>query len=94
MRIASFAHRGLKRLYLDDSTRGLPTASVGKLRNMLAFLQDMRDIDELLTPPMWKAHKLTGDRMGTWALHVTANWRLTFSIDDGAIHDLDLEDYH
>jgi plasmid maintenance system killer protein len=39
---------------------------------------------------------LTGDRKGTWALHVTKNWRITFQIDREEIEivDLDTEDYH
>jgi proteic killer suppression protein len=39
---------------------------------------------------------MTGDRGGTWALHVTGNWRITFKIDhaDIEIVDLDFEDYH
>lgn len=96
MQIKSFSHKGLKRLYSEDSWKGLPAESVSKLRNMLAYLQDMGEVEELRTPPKWKAHMLTGDRAGTWALHVTANWRLTFWVDaeEGAIHDLDLEDYH
>jgi phosphinothricin acetyltransferase len=41
-------------------------------------------------------HLLTGNRSGTWSLNVTRNWRLTFRIntEEGAICDLDLEDYH
>lgn len=31
---------------------------------------------------------------GTWSLHVTRIWRMTFRIEDDEIADLDLEDYH
>lgn len=58
--------------------KGLPPDSVDKLRNMLGFLQDMEDAEELRSIPAWKAHVLTGDRKGTWSLHVTRNWRITF----------------
>lgn len=38
---------------------------------------------------------LKGDRAGIWSLTVSRNWRMTFRLDDeGAIVDLDLEDYH
>jgi proteic killer suppression protein len=39
---------------------------------------------------------LTGDRKGTWSLHVTRNRRLTFRIDavQNEICDVNLEDYH
>ncbi|WP_342787986.1 hypothetical protein [Sphingomonas montanisoli] len=38
---------------------------------------------------------LTGDKAGRGAMTVTRNWRMTFAlIDEQAIVDLDLEDYH
>ena len=63
---------------------------------MFAYLEDMEDSEELCSLPVWKAHALTGDRKGTWSLHVTRNRRLTFRIDDtqSEVCDLYLEDYH
>jgi toxin HigB-1 len=93
--IRSFAHKGLKRLYTEDSAKGVPQDSADKLRKMLAFLDDMQDPEELHSLPVWKAHSLTGDRKGTWSLSVTRNRRLTFRINaEREICDLDLEDYH
>ncbi|MGH9487722.1 MAG: type II toxin-antitoxin system RelE/ParE family toxin [Terriglobales bacterium] len=96
MRIRNFVHKGLKRLYQDDVTKGVPPDTVGKLRKMLAFLDAMGDPEELRALPLWKAHTLTGDRRGAWSLSVTANWRLTFRMDtaEPEIHDVNLEDYH
>ena len=94
MTIRSFAHKGLKRLYLEDSAKGLAPDAVEKLRAMLTFLQDMQDPEQLRVFPLWKAHQLTGQRKGTWSLHVTRNWRLTFQIEDGEIVSVDYEDYH
>jgi toxin HigB-1 len=55
----------------------------------------MESVEELRTFPMWRAHRLVGDRRGR-CLSVTRNWRITFAIDDGEdeIVDLDFEDYH
>jgi proteic killer suppression protein len=47
VKIRNFAHKGLKRLYEDDSAKGVPPESADKLRKMLAFLDDMRDGEEL-----------------------------------------------
>lgn len=96
MRIASFAHKGLRQLYHKNSDRGVPAHSAHKLRNMLGFLDAMSDTRELLAPALkWKAHRLSGNRDGTWALSVTGNWRLTFRVDaQGNLCDLNLEDYH
>ena len=96
MRIRNFIRKGLKRLYADDATKGVPPDTVDKLRKMFAFLDDMEDPEELRMLPSWKAHTLTGDRKGTWSLSVTANRRLTFRIDtaEREIYDVNLEDYH
>jgi len=94
VKIKNFVHKGLKRLYMEDSARGLPPDAVDKLRAMLTFLQDMRDPEKLRAFPLWKAHLLAGGRKGVWSLHVTRNWRLTFRIEDDEILDIDYEDYH
>jgi proteic killer suppression protein len=96
VKIRNFVHKGLKRLYEEDGTRGVPPDTVDKLRKILAFLDDMQDPEELRSLPVWKAHILTGDRKGTWSLSVTRNRRLTFSIDTAEleIYDVNLEDYH
>jgi toxin HigB-1 len=96
MRIRNFTHKGLRRFYEEDVSRGLPQDSVDKLRKMLAFLDDMETVEELKSLPLWKAHVLAGNRKGTWSLSVTANRRLTFDIDaDGPeIFNIDIEDYH
>jgi proteic killer suppression protein len=96
MKIRNVRHKGLRRFMETGSASGLPAAAAVKIRDMLSFLQDMATADELRTVPSWKAHQLTGDRKGTWALHVTKNWRMTFQIDQTEIEiiDLDYEDYH
>jgi proteic killer suppression protein len=94
--IRNFAHGGLKRLYVEDSAKGVPPDTVKKLRKMFAFLDDMGDAEELRALTAWRVHTLTGDRKGTWSLSVTRNRRLTFRVDSAEreICDVNLEDYH
>ena len=96
MRIRSFTHKGLKRLYEEDNSTGLSANTVDKLRKILAFLDNMQDPNELRSLPTWKAHVLTGNRKGTWSLSVTRNRRLTFRVEgaDREVCDVNLEDYH
>jgi proteic killer suppression protein len=96
VKIRSFAHKGLKKLYEEDDVRGINSATVDKVRKMLPFLDDMEDANEMRALPTWKAHTLTGNRRGTWSLSVTANRRMTFRVDSARqeIFDLNLEDYH
>jgi len=92
----SIRDKGIKRLYVEDETKGVPPESVEKLRSMLAFIDAMDDEQELVTIPLWNAHQLKGNRKGTWSLTVTGNYRLTFDVDNAAkeVSDIDFEDYH
>ena len=96
VKIRGFAHKGLERLYLQGSGKGVPPATVDKLRKMFAYLDEMTDAEELRALAVWKVHTLSGDRKGTWSLSVTRNQRLTFRLDtaEGEICDVNLEDYH
>jgi proteic killer suppression protein len=78
MKIKNVIHRGLRRFIENDDSSGIQPVAVAKVRNIVSFLQDMEEASELRTVPGWKAHKLTGDRKGTWSLSVTRNWRITF----------------
>ena len=95
MEIESISHKALRRFVETSKPKGLPGDLVDRLFKMVNFIIDADTLDELSTPPNYGLHPLTGDRAGTWAITVTRNWRLTFSIDEqGAVVDLDLEDYH
>lgn len=94
MKLRNFTHKAIRRLFEQDDAKGLPPDAVDKLRKMLAFLEAMETDSELRVIPIWKAHRLTGDRRGTWSLHVTRNWRLTFRIDGDEVADVNFEDYH
>jgi len=96
VRIRSFAHKGLRRLYEEDNAKAVPPDLAHKLRKMLVYLEGMQNAEELRLLPVWKAHVLTGDRKGTWSLSVTRNRRLTFRVDanECEICDVNLEDYH
>jgi proteic killer suppression protein len=95
MEIESINHKALRRFVETGTPKGLPGDLVDRLFKMVIFIIDADTLDELSIPPNYGLHPLTGDRAGTWAMTVTRNWRLTFSIDgQGAVVDLNLEDYH
>jgi proteic killer suppression protein len=94
MKVRNIQHRALRRFYEEDETKGLPADALAKLADMLAFVDNMKTVEDLKALKLWKAHTLTGNRKGTWALHVTRNWRLTFRIEDNEVCDLNFEDYH
>lgn len=94
MLIRSVRHRGLKRLIEDDEDREIGRDVVGRVRRIVTALLSAEDVAGVGGPPGWRIHQLTGDRAGTWSIAVSGNWRITFKVQDDAIVDLDLEDYH
>jgi len=96
LKIRSFSHKGLQRLFVDGVPSGVPPEVAAKLRRMLSYLCSISGVEELRALRQWKAHPLKGARAGVWSLQVTGNWRLTFRIEaDGqSIAEVNLEDYH
>lgn len=72
----------------------MPAQWVARIRRVVTALNAAETLEELTTLPGWRLHPLRGDRAGTWSISITGNWRLTFRVEDNAIVDLDLEDYH
>lgn len=96
MKLSSIQHKGLRRLVTHNDPSGLNPQCVTKLRNMLSFILEMDDVQELRVIPGWRFHALTGDQKGRYSLTVNRNWRLTFGVHAKTqeIIDLDFEDYH
>lgn len=95
MEVESIAHKALRKFAETGKPKGLPGDLLDRLTKMIAFIDAAETLNELSTPPNYGLHPLTGDRAGTWAMTVTRNWRMTFTITEaGAVADLDLEDYH
>jgi len=94
MEIESIRHKGLRRFFETGNAKGL-VGDAGRLRKMFAFIDAVESFEELSVPPNFGLHELTGDRKGNWSMTVTRNWRMTFGLnDEGALIDMDLEDYH
>jgi proteic killer suppression protein len=51
VKIRNFVHKGLKHLYEESNPKGVPPASMDKLRKMLAFIDAMEDAEELRSIP-------------------------------------------
>jgi len=91
--IASFKHRGLKRLYEDNDQRGLSPAHVEKITRILARLDEAGDVRNMALPG-FGLHPLKGKLKGLWAVSVSGNWRIVFRFEKGHAYDVDLIDYH
>ncbi len=91
--IQSIRHKGLKRLYEDDDSRGVIAEHVEKLRDILARL-DAADDPADMDLPGFRLHQLKGELKGFWAVTVRANWRVIFRLAADDVWDVDYVDYH
>ena len=91
--IQRIRHKGLKKLYKDDSAARVNSDYADKLRRILARL-DAASSPQDMDLPGYRLHELKGRREGTWSVRVSGNWRVTFRFQSGHATDVDFEDYH
>ena len=91
--ICSFQHKGLKRLFENDDSRGVNAEHVRKLKDILDALDTATTLADMDLPG-FKLHPLRGAEKGVWAVTVRANWRVAFRFIDPDAWDVNLLDYH
>ena len=91
--IRGFRHRGLKRLYERGDRNQIRADMLDRIENILAKL-DTSDGPEKMNLPGYRLHPLKGDRAGSWAVTVRANWRITWRFEGRDAVEVDLVDYH
>ena len=93
MAIKGFRHKGIARFFVTGAKSGIQAQHADRLRLILGRLnvsQNERDMDL----PGLDLHELRGARKGTWAVKVSANWRVTFTCSGKDVDEVDYEDYH
>lgn len=78
----------------NDDGRELRSDLIARIRRVITALVLAPNAQSILGPPSWRIHRLTGDRAGSWSISVSGNWRITFTVREDVIVDLNLEDYH
>lgn len=91
--ISGFNHKGLKAFYETGKAKGIRPDQARRISIILANLDEAQNLDDLSRPSL-RLHELTGDKKGTWSVSVNAQWRITFSYENGDFDSLNLEQYH
>jgi toxin HigB-1 len=94
MRIRTFRHKGLRRLYETGDGRGVPSTLLVRAVDIIAIMEAAPNVSQIGTFPGLRLHRLKGDRSNFWSLSVSGNWRIVFRVEAGEIFDIDLVDYH
>lgn len=91
--IRKIRHKGLKKLYKEDSAAKVNSDHADKLRRILTRL-DAASHPQDMDLPGYRLHKLKGEYEGLWAADVSGNWRVVFRFEAGHATDVDFVDYH
>jgi len=91
--IASFRHKGLRRLFEEDDASKVPSELRDRIARLLAALDEAQTLGALDRPSL-RLHPLRGNLRDHWAIAVNGNWRIVFRFEDGRALDVDLLDYH
>jgi toxin HigB-1 len=91
--ILSIRHKGLRKLYDQDDSRGVSSEHEPKLRDILTRL-DAATAPTDLHLPGFRLHPLKGELKGFWSVTVRANWRVIFRFVNQNAADVDYVDYH
>ena len=91
--IRGFRHRGLRRLFEQEESKGIRPDQREKVENILAVLNRARRPEDMNLPG-FRLHRLKGDLKDFWSVTVRANWRVIFRFEQGDAYDVDLIDYH
>ncbi|HEY4773741.1 MAG TPA: type II toxin-antitoxin system RelE/ParE family toxin [Xanthobacteraceae bacterium] len=94
MRIRSFRHKGVRRLYQSGDRAGVSPKLLVRITDILAIIEAVPQVTRIETFPGLRLHRLRGDRAGWWSVSVSGNWRMIFRVDGDEVVDLDLVDYH
>ena len=93
MAIKTFRHKGLERFFTTGSKAGIQAKHADRLRLILGRLNAVTSAGDMRLPGL-DLHELQGRRRGPWAVTVSGNWRIAFSMEGRDIERVDNEDYH
>ena len=91
--ILTFRHKGLERFFLRGTTAGIQAKHASRMRLILGRLHVAVEARDMALPGL-DLHPLKGVRWGSWAVRVSGNWRVTFTMSGSDVEDVDYEDYH
>ncbi len=86
-------HKGLENYFYDGTKKGIKPQHAQKLADILDRLDAARDLKDMNYPGS-DLHQLKGKKKRLWAVKVTGNWRVVFSLKEGIAENVDYLDYH
>jgi proteic killer suppression protein len=91
--IISFKHKGLKEFFETGRKKGIQPEQAARLSMILDLLHAAATVQDMNFPGS-DLHLLEPKQRGVWAVKVSKNWRITFTLEKGEARDVNYVDYH
>ena len=91
--IKTFRSKALAEFWAKGSIAKLDAKLAPRIKIRLSRL-DVSKTPEEMNVPGFNFHQLSGDRAGTYTVHVNGPWCITFEWDNEDAVGVDLEQYH
>lgn len=92
--ISSFRDDEIRKVWLGERSRRLPSDIQAVARRKLRMLNNARCLNDLRVPPANSLEKLHGDRDGQWSIRVNDQWRICLVWTGIDAHQVEICDYH
>lgn len=92
--IESFGCKRTALVFLGQVPKGFPSDILIVARRKLRMLDAATRLEDLRVPPNNRLEALKGDRAGQYSIRINDQWRLCFVWRNGAVHDVEIVDYH
>jgi len=92
--IRSFADAETEKIWSGQRSRKLPANIQQVALRKLRLLNSARAIEDLRIPPGNRLEALKGDRRDQYSIRMNDQWRVCFHWQEGAVHDVEIVDYH
>lgn len=92
MGIRNCRHKGLEELFIHGFTSKIGERYHRKIILILDHLANITNLRDCVG--VRDFHELKGQRKGTYAMHVSGNYCITFRWVDEEVVDVNFEDYH
>lgn len=92
--IESFGDAETAKIWSGRRSRRLPFEIQPVALRKLRMLNQARSLTDLRVPPGNRLKALKGDRRGQYCIRINQQWRICFRWREGAVHDVEIVDYH
>jgi proteic killer suppression protein len=92
--IEGFRDKHTAAVFLGKLPKGFPADVAPVARRKLRMLDAAVRLDDLRSPPGNRLEALSGDREGQHSIRINDQWRVCFVWRDGAVHEVEIVDYH